>query len=221
MEKTQENFFGGWFQPVKKEPKKKYFGRLGCACGGDDPLCDVCTKLRKPVHKIHIQGVDDFNWQFDSPLAGWTSEMKDSAMQHNGSLGETRSKALGLPFQGRLLPHRKPYGSKYHPVIDKCFKAGPPNGVRYVNSFRESTENCEAVCGSEVCKEYGNALERYAECINHENVPNGKPNHSLCGPRPKNPKNNNCKGCGSSLVDYAMNSYQRWLPDMACRKKNI
>lgn len=225
MQKSQENFFG-WFQPVQKETKynTRIHNTTGCPCGGTDPLCDVCFRLRKIVDKVQIQPVpnqDDFNHQFDNPLAGWSDEMKDLAMNNNGSLkGKEKCDALGNMFHGKLLPHSKPHGAEYHTFKDSCFKAGPPNGVRFVNAYRESTDNCEAVCGYDVCKEYGNALERYANCMDeHRKLPLTK-RQDVCGPQPKNPKDNGCERCGPRgpiPPEYAQNSWKRWMPDMTCR----
>ncbi len=219
MRKTQENFFG-WFQSVQKEsePNLKIRHITGCPCGGTDPICDVCSRLRKVVDKVQISGIpnyDDFNYQFDNPLAGWTNEMKDVAINNHGSLGDDKCEALGKMFHGKLLPHWKPNGAEYHTFKDKCFKAGPPNNIRYVNAFRESTDNCEAMCGYDVCKEYGNALETYANCMDeNRKLPEHK-RQMVCGQQPKNPSNN---GCERYAPKYVTNSWQRWMPDMTLSK---
>jgi hypothetical protein len=178
----------------------------------DDAYCDLCVRLHK-----HAGGTDQinlFDQQFETIGASWTNDMKDTAIRNNGSLGTQNNEALGAPFEGKLLPHKKPYGGPYRPMVDKCFKAGPPNNVRYLNAFKESTDNCEPYCGVDVCKEYGNALERYGECV--ERFPRHLHN-KMCGKKPINPKYNGCAGCASTPVDYAMKSYERWLPGMECR----
>jgi hypothetical protein len=202
-------------------------GQSGCACGGEDSLCDTCNLLRKHVDFTEIGPVEnkdqlfDFESQFNTPLAGWTNTMKDSAMRNGGSLGETNAAALGIPFKGKILPPTFKHGADVHKTHDKCYKAGGVDNVRYVNAYREALDNCEMYCGHDVCKEYGNALEKYGQCVRMNNCKDKSECLRKCGNPPINPRLNGCgkkKGCCSQFPHHQGLPFPKVTPYNACKR---
>lgn len=165
-----------------------------------DCMCDYCsTRLRK-----HDGYVNVYSYQFMSPLGYMTNDQKDEALANHGMIrGE--DPLYGQAFHGKVLPPRNPFGKHKH-LMDTGGAIGP----QYINPYRVSTAMCEGVCCSDVCREYGDALERYMQC--KEKCPSQSPAAVLkhCGPPPVNPAKNNCKMSQS----LEQEGWYRWLNKM-------
>lgn len=65
-----------------------------------------------------------------------------------------------------------------------CNDLAQPNvGLRPLNPHRWAMDTCEAWCGGDVCREYGNRLEAYFDCL--------RCGREICH-RPKNPRDCGC-----------------------------
>lgn len=208
-------------------------GQHGCAqsnCNPQDSSCNTCNILHKHVDLTEIGPVENkdqlfpFESQFNTPLAGWTNAMKDSAIRNNGSLGDARSEALGTPFSGRILPPTFKHGTDVHKTYDPCFKAGGVDKIRYVNANREALDNCEMYCGYDVCKEYANALEKYGACVRANKCGDEADCLRRCGPPPVNPRLNGCgkkKECCLQTKASLGLPFPTSTPYNACRRRRF
>lgn len=66
-------------------------------------------------------------------------------------------------------------------------------GLRSLNPVRWANDTCEAWCGTDVCREYGNQLEAYFDCLR-------------CGregcKRPQNPRDCGCRLAGAGGAQF-------------------
>ncbi len=146
-------------------------------------LCDICNQKKTPP------SFAGYHNQFD--LIPETEQdcrctlYKDPLMNNKNS----NSNSLGTAWQGTIKQGKYPFGTEYHKELDPNFCASN-NTCRYSNSFRKSLEECEPWCGSDVCKEWGNALEKYNCC-----KAQGR-NDCI---KPQNPRYSNCKRMWKTL----------------------
>lgn len=79
-------------------------------------------------------------------------------------------------------------GREGYPVCSFGPGVCPTLGRRPLNPYRWALDSCESWCGPTICKEYGNKVAKYFDCLRDAKYP------SQCE-RPIHPRNNNCRLC--------------------------
>ena len=108
--------------------------------------CDVC-KTRKYGYTIPTFE-NQFKLQDFDPGDCRCSQYKE----YNPGKQDPKE-SLGQGWFGRILQGPYPHGREYHKDSDYLSD--------HINSYRKSLDECEGICGHDVCKEWGNRLERY------------------------------------------------------------